>query len=343
MKDTLAFMGERTSRLISGTYILMAVRSPSVFKFIYKAGGTISSDKHKSFVYLANKSYAENLYRYIKKNGFDTVIASHLFPAEALTCLRKTRKLPAKCYAIATDYTCVPFWEETDLDYYFIPHKDLEAEFVERGVKREKLVPTGIPVPRKFSSKQDRAEARKALGFEQMSRIFLIMTGSMGYGKVTKLTDRLLAAGDAKTKVVILGGNNRKMKRELRSRFIGDGRVLILDYTDRVNDYMDAADVLFTKPGGLTSTEAAVKNIPLVHTAPIPGCETSNLRFFSDKGISASSPDTAGLVQKAYELAEDGQVREKMLEAQRREINSRAGEDICDFIIEHAEAADARK
>ena len=83
--------------------------------------------------------------------------------------------------------------------------------------------------------------------------------------------------------MVIICGNNKRIYTVLQKQFQNNPRVHILGYTNRVADYMDACDVIFTKPGGLTSTEALVKRIPIVHTAPIPGCETANRNFFVKK------------------------------------------------------------
>ena len=69
----------------------------------------------------------------------------HLFPAEVITKLKHENRLNAKTLAIATVYTCIPFWEETEPDYFVIPHKDLIDEFVEKGIPKEKLLPIGIP------------------------------------------------------------------------------------------------------------------------------------------------------------------------------------------------------
>ncbi|MDD6032311.1 MAG: glycosyl transferase, partial [Oscillospiraceae bacterium] len=276
MMDALSLVGETTSRRVSGAYCGLTTHFPRGFQWLYRAGGALSSAHRKSPVYLANLSYAGRLKQFIEENGYDTVVMPHLFPAEALTYLRKKEGLKARCYAVATDYTCIPFWEETELDRYFIPHEDLTEEFVARGIAREKLIPTGIPVSERFNRRLPQSEARSRLGLPQDEMLYLVMTGSMGFGNTADLTGNLLALPGT---VCVLGGNNEKMKASLRSRFGREGRVRVLDFTDRVALYMDACDMLFTKPGGLTSTEAAVKNVPLIHTAPIPGCETINARF----------------------------------------------------------------
>lgn len=71
------------------------------------------------------------------ENQFDSIICTHLFPMEALTYLKRKHELQAKCYGVLTDYTCIPFFEETDLDCYFLPHRDLIPECTEKGMRKD--------------------------------------------------------------------------------------------------------------------------------------------------------------------------------------------------------------
>ena len=141
--------------------------------------------------------------------------------------------------------------------------------------------------------------------------------------------------------LVILGGNNEQAKAELRKRFAGQEQIEIKDFTREVPLYMDACDVLFTKPGGLTSTEAAVKNIPLIHTAPIPGCETENADFFSKLGISIAKTDVREAAQAAAKLCTKEEERAAMQERQRREINPHAAQCIFERVMQEAAEAEA--
>ena len=102
-----------------------------------------------------------------------------------------------------------------------------------------------------------------------------------------------------------------------------------------MNLYMKACDVLFTKPGGLTSTEGAVAGIPMVHTDPIPGCETANRKFFGKLGMSVSARTVKGQVQAGIRLLYDAQASDKMRENQQKNINKMAADDICEFIRNH--------
>ncbi len=329
MMDALLLAGEKVSRRVSGAYCGLTTRFPRGFEWLYKAGGTLSSSRWKSPVYLANIPYARRLLEVIRQGEYDRVVTPHLFPAEALTHLRRRAGLDVPCYAIATDYTCIPFWEETELDRYMIPHRDLIPDFAKKGLAEEKLLPIGIPVSLRFRRHVPKEQARAALGIPAEGTVYLVMTGSMGFGNVADIGAALLERGGY---ICILGGNNQKMKESLRERFVGEPRLRVLDYTDEVNQYMDASDVLLTKPGGLTSTEAAVKNIPIIHTAPIPGCETVNAHFFSERGLSLCRTDPQEIAEAAAQLAQDPAMREKMRKAQKEHINPMAAEDICDRI-----------
>lgn len=334
MKDTLSFARRRyTTRIVSAGYTDIVSKVPVVFGGIYSAGSFISSSKRKSPVYFANAHYAGRLGDYINSGGFDGVIMPHLFPAEVMTRLRKRGLTSVKCYAVATDYTCIPFWEETSPDYFFIPHADLTKEFADKGIPEEKLIPTGIPVSLKYNVKTEKEEARKKLGIDARATVFLIMTGSMGFGEVCSMISGILELAPAASKVLVLTGRSEKLRAQIASDFPSDRRVISIPFTTAVPLYMDACDVLLTKPGGLTSTEAAVKNVPLVHTRPIPGCETENARFFKEHGISEFEKRTQDIAAAAVRLALNEGEQKRMTEAQRSVIPSDAAERIADFIL----------
>ncbi len=111
----------------------------------------------------------------------------------------------------------------------------------------------------------------------------------------------------------------------------------MLGFTDQMADYMKACDLYLSKPGGLSSTEAAVVGTALVHITPIPGCETSNMHFFAENGMSlaVNSPEHE-LIDACNRLLEEG-AREKMIECQHRVIPADAAGDICKLLEEEYE------
>ena len=163
------------------------------------------------------------------------------------------------------------------------------------------------------------------------------MTGSMGFGNVCAMASVIEAGLPEDGRVVILGGNNQKLKEKLRKEFRGNRKVMVLDFTTQADLYMDICDVLVTKPGGLTSTEAAAKGIPMVHSAPIPGCETRNAAFFSGHGMSVLGQDEREAGARALELLKNKAAARNMAAAQKHYVNAGAAVDICDYIEEYCD------
>lgn len=335
MADALDFASEKAA--VYGRKVYIWSTEKNLFGRAYKAGRVISSAKRKSPVYFANALYAGKLCDYINQNGFDTVVMPHLFPAEAVTYMMKHHQTRVRTYFIATDYTCIPFTEETNPDYFFIPHEELAPEFVKRGIPEEKLAPLGIPVSERFVSLPSREECRERLGIAPDKKCVLIMTGSMGYGNVESMVAKLWERTGEDACIYVMGGTNEKLKAALRKTYEKEKRVVVLDFTDRAQEYMAAADVLFTKPGGLTSTEAVAAGVPLVHTHPIPGCEERNAAFFTERGMSVSDKEEDEVIRKGLELLESKTLREQMRAAQKKYGKPEAARRIYEFIVERGE------
>lgn len=317
LTDMMLLSGEFTSRLIGGLYIHIARDLPHLFGFAYKLAGLISNRYVKSPVYLANTRLGKKLAAYIDANHFDLVITTHLYPAETLTWMKRHHLLHVKTIAVGTDYTCIPFWEETDCDYYILPHEDLESEYIKRGVPQEKLLPYGIPVKHDFTDRIPKSDARKTCHLPENVPVYLIMSGSMGFGKLAVFSLALAKLCHSGEHIIIICGNNNKIRRVLKHQFRGNKQVHIVGYTSQVALYMDACDVIYTKPGGLTSTEALVKNIPIVHTAPIPGCETKNSAFFVARGLSFASRHMIKQIHLGQRLATCPDLAAAMLKEQK--------------------------
>ena len=338
MLDALSFESELTSKMVCDIHTQSVLHIPRIFGFGVSTARRLDKiSKKRSLCYVANATYATTLYNYIVGNGYDTVVAPHVFPSEALTRILRKYAPRLRTYFVATDYEYPPFLSETELDVYFIPHEDLAAQYMAAGIPRERLVGTGIPVSAEFAAKTDRLEARRRLGLPEEGHLLLVMTGSMGFGNTEKLVAELLRRTPADTSVVVMGGRNEKMKATLRRRHKNDPRLFVIDFTTEVSLYMDASDILFTKPGGLSSTEAAVKGIPTIHTKPIPGWEESNVNFFRSHGLALSGTTCEDLVTHALYLLGSPWAREAMVKAQNETINKRAAADVCRRILEDAE------
>ena len=318
---------------------VISTKAPNLFGWMYKTGEKVSALGVTSPVYLINTNYGRKLCDLINANGYDAVVCSHLFPMETLTYIRRRWELKARCYGILSDYTCIPFLAETELDAWFLPHEKVRAECIQAGLPAERLAVTGMPVADSFRSDLPRAEARAALDIPEAARMYLIMTGGIGCGDALGLCERLLRVPDEDMLLCVLAGRNQELLEALDRACHGEPRVRPVPFTDQVSAYMRAADVLLSKAGGISSAEAAVVNVPLVHTMMIPGVETRNAEFFAGLGMSLMAESFDEAARFADRLVFDKKTAARLREAQRAHMPRDGAERIAAFVTETAEKA----
>lgn len=328
--DPTSFKGQISQHLTSTFYNNLIKKAPSMFGAIYKIGTWYDNTEFTSPIYLANSIYAEKLYNYIKDNHFDAVISSHLYGMEALTAIKKRISKDIPFYGILTDYTVVPFFTELVLDGYFVPCNDVVDKLIQRGLPREAIHVTGIPISDKFNFTLTREEAKEHIGISSDKKLFVIMSGGIGGGNVQGLCDSLYTQTDSDSIIYVLTGHNEKLFAEINAKYAN--KVKAVSFTKEVNYYMKAADVLLSKPGGLSSTEAAVINVPLVHINAIPGCETANIEFFGKNGLSIPAKNNDEAARFAVELSNDKVRSERICTNQRITINPYAARDIVQIM-----------
>ena len=151
----------------------------------------------------------------------------------------------------------------------------------------------------------------------------------MGGGKIEKaiLALEKVIADWEKVEMLVICGNNQELYQRLLTA--NCCKMTVVGFTDDMPGYMRAANLFITKPGGLSSTEAAVCGVPILHTGAIPGCETRNANYFQSHGMSVVCNASEELPRVVHKLLEDDKLCEQMLLNQRKNINRNAAADIC--------------
>ena len=212
----------------------------------------------------------------------DIIIATHVFAAQVLNELKLQRLITAPLFGIVTDYCIHPFWEDLDaVDYIVTASELLSYTAVRRGIAEKRILPFGLPVRPQFLIARSREEACNELGIEQRPTV-LIMGGSMGYGNMTETVHAALDCSIDELQVICICGNNSRLAEELGR--VSHPRLSVHGFVNNVELFMDAADCIITKPGGLTVTELLVKQLPAILVNPIPGHEERNAEFLLNNG-----------------------------------------------------------
>ena len=331
--DALQFISKRASQFISDWHSRIYRHAPK----LYKAGYHTAEERTSVFregttVYRYLTSGSEKLYHFILDGGYDNIICTHVFPALALTAMLKHHPMPLVTSFVSTDYTCSPSVENSELDYYFIPDISLTEEFVQCGVPREKLIDSGMPVKQAFYQDTDKAAAKAELGLPADHQHLLVMCGSIGCGPIKELTEDLLLRLTPEQELTIVCGANEELFAKLERHFAHDPRIHIHGMVDYVPLLIHSADLFLTKPGGLSTSEAAACGVPMLLMDTVAGCEGHNLNFFLRQGIAVTADTPKHLADLAAALLADPEQLQEMSRAARHRKGDTPSETIYAFL-----------
>lgn len=305
MADSLAFFSKKASTFISKWHVRLYKKAPTLFGLGYKAA-ELTDNKHKrSMLYNTICKGARKLIKKVESGSFDTVICTHPFSAITLTrAVKKYRLTLDKTYFISTDYTCSPSVNQSKLDYYIIPHESLVEDFVSHGIPVGKLFPGGIPVSKRVHTSLSKEESKRQLSIPEGKRVILLMCGSMGCGPMKVIARNISRALKDDEYFVVICGSNHDLYQRLK--FLDDpGSVRILGFTRNVPLYMNSADLLLSKPGGLSTTEAAENNLPMILIDAVAGCETHNMNFWVNNNMALTRDSVEELCVLVRSIMDD--------------------------------------
>ena len=284
---------------------------------------------------LSGRSLAKKFAAVIREYDPDVVVCTHPFAGRILDIAKERHGFRAKTVGIVTDFTLHPYWEEAlRLDRLILACEGLTPLAEKKGFTAAQIRPTGIPVHSAFAKEEAKETARTALGLSPTLPTLLIMGGSMGYGNMGKLLRRLDRLPLALQSVVVCGSNERAAK-SIR-RHPPKNPVLVLGFVDFVPRLMAAADLIISKPGGLTTSEALSRRLPMIMTAAIPGHEANNAAFLTQAGTALPLSRRLSLEKAVLSLL-DPERRRKMQAAIDAIRRPNATEALCREIFALAE------
>lgn len=313
ISDSLAFVSEAVSEVIRRGHDNLYRYLPGLFGVGYR----FAENHSPRMMYEAVALGAKRLNSFIVNGQYDAVVCTHVFAAMMVTEAYKKHELTVPQYFVSTDYTCHPGVSAVDADAIFMPSEGLRQEFLDGGADEDKLVVIGgIPISHVFSSPPARAEARQRLGLDENSRIVLLCSGSMGAGNIHRVAADFVQGLPQDATLVVVCGHNERSFQQLQEQNLD--RVVVVGFTDRMVDYMAAADVCISKPGGLSTTELLSVKVPMVLMLSVPGCESRNMDFLVNQKLAVGADNwdeaiaaTARLLRQPEEL---NALRDRMLE-----------------------------
>ena len=328
--DSLQFISEKASTFISNWHTRIYRHAPRLFDAGYQR-----AESHEDIfcegtpIYKLLSSGAERMYQYIRSAGYDNIICTHVFPALALTEMRRQHPcLQLVTSHISTDYTCAPCTADSALDWYFIPSTSLLGEFEQCGLQPQKLIASGIPVRQQFYQRVSQEAGKANAGISPAHQHILMMCGSMGCGPMEEIISYLCPYLTTEQELSVVCGTNDDLRKKLQKRTEKYSQVHVLGTVNNVPQLMQASDLFLTKPGGLSTSEAMAAELPMVLIDAVAGCETHNLNFFLRNGMAVTANTPKAIADTTIKTLNAPVLLSKMRAAMRSQTECTAADTV---------------
>jgi len=274
------FLSKRFNAIIKSVYSEMIKHIPKLWgKLYYKTAKVQPQSKRQRFLNL-NQFGRSDFLKYIHAFEPDFIVCTYPTVSSILAQLRFEQIIQVPVITIITDYTVHSHWVHPGVDRYIVACTEVKESLESWGIEAQRIHVTGIPVSPKFESDVDKEHIISELGFNPDVPIFLLMGGSYGILKSAERICEKLADSLVPVQSIIVCGKNEKLYHSLEAVITQARNPMVrFGYVQNIEELMAVSDLIITKAGGLTVSEALTKHLPLVIFKPIPGQEEENAQF----------------------------------------------------------------
>ena len=308
--DTLKAIAGWLDKVVCGSYLFMAKRTPKLFGRLYKQ--TDRKNRFSGLVPWLCGLFSKKLLRTVEQEKPDAVITTHPFAAQMIGILKKKGQIACPLISVVTDYGPHLTYIVEQVDAYITGSEELLPALTALGAAPEKVHPFGIPVHDVFFAPGDREGFLREQELDPALPTLLFMAGSFGVSNIITLY-RELEATDVNMQIIVITGRNQKLYEAFEREIAAGTRIptRLVFFTNEVEKYMHASDLLVTKPGGLTVSEALASNLPMAVFDAIPGQEEDNANFLASRGMGVRLRKNGDFAAEISGLLKDG---EKLLD-----------------------------
>lgn len=275
------FLNPRIGPLILSAYRKTVSKQPKVVGMMYRSNYEKSLNR---FTQLAlHRMFYTHTSQVISQLKPDMIVCTHPVPNAVVGRLKRLG-LNIPLYTVITDYDAHGSWLNQEVNKFLVSTAVVRGKLLDRGVAPTRIEVTGIPVHPDFWTSGNRSEALKHFNLKEMPTV-LIMGGGWGLLYEDELLEYMIRWRES-VQLIFCVGSNEKVQEEMRADpLFQHPNIRVMGFTKEVSKLMDIADVLVTKPGGMTCTEGMSKGVPMLFYHPIPGQEEENCEYFVQNGF----------------------------------------------------------
>lgn len=331
--DCGELISKRLNTVLKTTYLGLIKYTPKLWGKFYYGTSRISPDS--IFQRFLNKLGQNGFKQYIDLIHPDLIICTYPTVAGVLAELRQNNLLDVPVITVITDFAVHSQWIHQGVDLFIVGCKEVFKGLVSRGISPNRIRTTGIPVGLEFEDILSRKTISAKLGLLPNRLTILVMGGAYGTLGAIKGVCKTLADENLPLQLIVVCGKDEKLYKSLDNLINGvRNPITLFGFSNNVEELMTVSDIVITKAGGLTVSEALTKRLPLIIYKPIPGQEEENAKFLSKVGAGKTANSIEELVNILHHILDHPAGIEKMRQAAAMAIPGHAAERAVEFMLE---------
>jgi processive 1,2-diacylglycerol beta-glucosyltransferase len=304
--DAMDYVTAAFKKLYTDFYIKLVNKAPTLWSYLYNHTNDAQPDSlMEQLRRKLERMNARALRQAIKDFQPDAIVCTHFLPAEMLSRLIRKGDLHCPVWVQVTDFDLHRLWVQDGMAGYFAANDEVAFRMRAQGIAADRIHVTGIPIMPAFGQALDRNQCAHEYGLDAKRTTLLLMGGGAGLGSLDAVAQGLLAL-EGDFQLIAMAGKNAQALAALQTLALRyPGRLLAQGFTNQVERLMACADVVITKPGGLTSSECLAMGLPMIVNAPIPGQEERNADFLLEQGVALKAMDDVTLQYRVQYLLQN--------------------------------------
>jgi processive 1,2-diacylglycerol beta-glucosyltransferase len=302
--DVLTLTNAAFRRLYGQAYLDLVNRAPHVLGYIYDLMDRPRSPHHRSdrLRILVQKLNLKPFIRCLQEEPWDVIVNTHFLPAEMIASLRRQGEFNTPHFTVTTDFETHRLWVNEPCEHFFTATQEGALYLQHWGVPAGDVTATGIPIHPVFSEAKDRRACLERQGLTGDRPIIVQLGGGFGIGPVEEFYRAVLQI-EIPIEIVAVAGHNETLQQQLGTCEVPSRhRAKVLGFTDQIDELMQVADVVVSKPGGLTTSETLARGAAMAIVNPVPGQESRNSDFLLENGAAIKINNVSTLTYKLSEL-----------------------------------------
>ncbi len=329
--DAFQYLNPILARIVDQMYLSVIQKLPELWDYLYDNPKVVQrSERLRRLLHRYDSPRLKGL---LDEFQPEAIACTQAFPCGLVADYKMEHGLATPLTGVITDFQPHAFWIHPQVDGYVVAAEESRQWLIQRQVEPSRVHVLGIPIDPRFAESPREDWIHRRLQLTNGVPTILLMGGGQGLGPILEAVKALDRVQRPVQLLVVTGTNEQLYHRLITLVPRLSHPTQVFGHVEFIADLMSVATLIITKPGGLTTSEALAKGLPVIAMDPIPGQEVKNAHFLTQTRVGWELPGTGELPSLVERLLDHPQELQEFAANSRRVGRPNSAIDVARLIL----------